>query len=198
MASQTDADAARQLAERRLIGVLQRYHRHAPMAEGMRTDALLAALRDPGGRPPGHRGAAPLALDDTELLELIDLLVERGLVERSRRRLRLAGHRRELQGAARASADALLAALRATGARPPRVDGVARRLGVAPWVVEALRQTGELVGVAPGIEYPRDVLDALLDRLAETGIRSVASARDELDTSRRHAAALLEALQARA
>lgn len=195
MARQTDPDAARRLAERRLLDILRRFHRREPMADGMRTDALVAAVQQPGDRPRGHRGAQPLGLDDGEVLDLIDQLVERGALERSGRRVRMAGHRGELRGEARASADALLAELRAAGASAPRVDGVARRLGVAPWVVDALRQSGELVEAAPSIEYPRDVLDTLLARLRAGDAVTVAAVRDELGTSRRYAVALIEALR---
>lgn len=167
------------------------------MADGMRTDALFAALHQGGQRPASHRGAAPLALDDTQLLDIVDGLIERGAIERRGRRVRLAQHRGELRGQARASADRLLAELRAAGASPPRVDAVARRLGIGPWVVDAMRQSGELISIGPGIEYPPDVLDGLLARLRSAGSGTVAEARDELGTSRRFAAALMEALRAR-
>lgn len=197
MSKQTDADVARQVAERRLLEVLRRFHRREPMADGMRSDALLAALHKSGDRPAGHRGARPLSLDDAALLELVDTLVEQGAVERVGRRLRVASHRAELRGQARASADALLSELRAAGASVPRVERVAGRLGVGPWVIDALRQSGELVSVGSGIDYPRDALDALLSRLRLAGVETVGQARDELGTSRRFAAALLEALRAK-
>jgi hypothetical protein len=76
------------------------------------------------------------------------------------------------------------------------VEPIARRLGTPDWVVDALRRTGELVAVAPGIEYSRDVLDALLVALGGRDL-SVAELRDELGTSRRYAAALRAVLISR-
>jgi hypothetical protein len=52
------------------------------------------------------------------------------------------------------------------------------------------------VAVAPGIEYSRDVLDALLVALGGRDL-SVAELRDELGTSRRYAAALRAVLISR-
>jgi orotate phosphoribosyltransferase-like protein len=50
------------------------------------------------------------------------------------------------------------------------------------------------VQLAPGVEYPRDVLADLLSRLRGRGL-TVAQVRDELGTSRRYAAPLLEAAE---
>jgi hypothetical protein len=181
----------RQLAERRLLTALRRLHRREPMAPDIRTDTLIAALRDEATRP----GAPALRLFDAELRGVIDELVARGELEREGRRVRLAGHRPRLGPEMRERADALLAELAGHGASPPRADAVARRLGVPPAVLDALRQSGELVELAPGIDYPRTVLDPLLQRLGE--VTSVAQARDEVGTSRRYAAALLGAVEAR-
>jgi selenocysteine-specific elongation factor len=197
VADQTDADAERQLAERRLLTALRRFHRRDPLADGIRTDALVSQLREPSARPSSHRGAAPLRLSDAELRNLIDDLVRRGVIERQGHRLRLPGHRPVPSDAALEAGGALLDELRAAGASPPRADAVARRLGIGPWVVDALRRSGELVELAPGIDYPRDVLDALLARLRAAGCETVAEARDELGTSRRYAAALMETTRER-
>lgn len=182
----------RQVVERRLLNVLRRFHRREPMAPDIRIDALIAALRDEGNRPATHRGARSSAISDAEFLELIDELAERGELVRDGHRVRLAGHSPRLGTEMRERADALLDELRGHAATPPRADTVARRLGVPPGVLDALRQSGELVPLAPGIDYPADVLDALLERLAGREL-SVAEVRDELDTSRRYAAALLSA-----
>jgi selenocysteine-specific elongation factor len=197
VANQTDADVERQIAERRLLTALRRFHRRDPLADGIRTDALVGQLREPSLRPASHRGAAPLRLSDAELRHLIDDLVRRGVVERQGHRLRLPGHRPEPADAALEAGGALLDELRSAGASPPRADSVARRLGIAPWIVDALRRSGELVELGPGIDYPRDVLDALIARLRAAGCETVAQARDELGTSRRYAAALMETMRDR-
>jgi hypothetical protein len=90
--------------------------------------------------------------------------------------------------------DRLLDGLRAAGAEPPRVDGLAARLGIQPPVVDQLRAGGLLRQVAPGIDYPADVWSSILARVeGMRGPLSVARVRDELHTSRRHAEAILAA-----
>ena len=75
---------------------------------------------------------------------------------------------------------------------PPRVDGLAARLGIPPSVLDQLRAGGQLRHIAPGIDYPADVWSALQARIeGMRGPMSVARLRDELHTSRRHAEAIL-------
>ena len=89
----------------------------------------------------------------------------------------------------------LLEGLRAAGAAPPRVDGLAARLGISLNVIDQLRAGGVLRQVAPGIDYPSDVWSAIQARLeGMSGTLSVARVRDELHTSRRHAEAMLAAV----
>ncbi|HET7636197.1 MAG TPA: SelB C-terminal domain-containing protein [Candidatus Limnocylindria bacterium] len=201
MAGRTDATerrvGERQLAERRLLAALRRFHHREPLSQDLRVDQLLALLREPARRPASHRGARALTLDDAALRSVIDELVERGEIEREGRRVRLAGRHPLLEGEPRRAADALLAELDAAGASPPRAEMIARRLGVAAWIVAALRSGGELVSLATGIDYSRSTLDRLLARLREAQVSSVAEARDELGTTRRYAAALLAALDER-
>jgi hypothetical protein len=88
----------------------------------------------------------------------------------------------------------LMDGLREAGAEPPRVEGIAVRLGITPIALDQLRQSGELVRLAPGIDYPRDVWESLrsrVDQLSRTGPMTVGRLRDELRTSRRHADAIL-------
>jgi hypothetical protein len=184
----------RRLAERRLLSALARFHRREPMAVDLRIDGLLALLREDDRRPVSHRGAAPLDLTDAELFDVLDGLQSRGEVERDGHRVRVAGHRPQLGPEMRRRADALLTELGTTAASPPRAEPLARRLGLPDGVLDALRQSGELVQLAPGVEYPRDVLADLLSRLRGRGL-TVAQVRDELGTSRRYAAPLLEAAE---
>ncbi len=123
----------------------------------------------------------------------MDDLVAEGAVARIGHRVRLAGDRVALGGSARDDADRLVAELAANGASPPPADALARRIGVAAWIVDALRASGELVVLAPRVEYPRAVLESLLARFEGRGL-GVAEIRDELATSRRYAKALHAAL----
>jgi hypothetical protein len=196
----TEEAAARQrkVAERRLLNALTRFHRREPLRHDIRTDALLAHLREEdASRPPArHRGGQPLLLDDSELLRVLDDLVARGEVERHGRRVRLAGQGPRLDSEMRERIDRLLGGLREAGYEPPRVDAVAARLGVPPGLVEALRRAGTLVSVAPGIDYSRAVWDELrgrLARMAASGPLTIARVRRELRVSRRYAEAILDA-----
>jgi hypothetical protein len=196
----TEETSARQrkVAERRLLNALARFHRRQPLRHDLRTDALLAQLReeDAAPRPARHRGGQPLLLDDGELLSVLDDLVARGEVERHGRRVRLAGEGPRLDAEMRGRIERLLTGLREAGYEPPRVEAVASRLGVPLGLVDALRRAGTLVSVAPGIDYPREVWDELrgrLARMAASGPLTIARVRRELRTSRRYAEAVLEA-----
>jgi hypothetical protein len=169
------------------------------MKPDFRVDALMAAARVAPRASAGHRGSASLELDDPTLLSVVAALVSAGKLVRRGHRVRLADYRPKLDPELRERVERLLDGLREAGAQPPRLDGIAARLGVTPPVLAQLRQSGELVQVAAGIDYPRDVWDALrtrVDRLARSGPLSVARLRDELRTSRRHAEAIIEFLRA--
>lgn len=194
----------RRLAERRLFAGLRRLHRREPLKTDLRIDALLAELRaDPGERlPVGHRGGGSLrGLTDAELLGVLEGLAGEGQVVLRGRRVRLVDHEPTIADPQmQARVRRLLSGLRETGAQPPRVEGIAARLGIAPGVVDQLRSSGELVAIGDGIDYPRDVLGDLLTRmgqLATHGPLTVPRVRDALRTSRRHAEALLRFRRAR-
>ena len=188
----------RRLAERRLLAMLRRIHRSEPLARDVRVDALIARVRsepeDP--RPGGHRGAGRLLLGDDAMRAVVDQLVEGGRLVRRGHRVRLPDHEPLLDPEMRERVERLLVGLRSAGVEPPRVEALASRLGIPPPIIEQLRTAGELVAVAPGIDYPRDVHAALLerlDRMAARGPMDVARVRDELRASRRYAEALLRA-----
>jgi hypothetical protein len=182
----------RRLAERRLVHALQRLHRREPMVPDFRLDAVVEAARGVPRAVAGHRGSAELTLTDAELRAVLDVLVAAGRVERRGHRVSLSDHRPQLDDEMRQRVDQLLDGLRAAGAAPPRVEGVAARLGITPPVLDGLRRSGLLVRVAPGIDYPADVWATISARLdGVTGPMNVARVRDELRTSRRHAEAIL-------
>ena len=164
------------------------------MAADLRVDAVVAAARTTPGSVAGHRGSTPLTLDDAELRRVIDGMVASGALVRRGHRIRLREHRPGLDAVMRERADRLLDGLREAGVEPPRIDGPAARLGIPPAVLAQLRRNGELVTIALGVDYPRDVWATIagrVERLAERSPLTVARLRDELRTSRRHAEAIL-------
>lgn len=191
----TVESAQQHLAERRLLTALRRAHRREPLRPDVRVDTLLAAARAvPAGRAPRHRGSRALTLDDRALLGVLDGMVASGQVIRDGRRVRMAEHAPALDGEMRDRVDRLLNGLRDAGVEPPRVDGIAARLGIPPGVIAQLRAAGELVAAGPGIDYPRDTWDALrarLQTLSASGPLTVGRVREALHISRRHATAIL-------
>ena len=191
-----DSDLLRD-AERRLMVALRRLHAAQPLQPDHRIDAVRRAVQAaPTARSRRHRGGSVRAIDDPTFDAALDALVAAGRVERNGRRIQLTGNRPVLGDQMRARANALLDALRAAGVTPPRAETVARNLGVPVAVVEGMRAAGELVSIAPGIDYPADVLADLVEHLAGavTGEPSRAAIIDELGVSRRYADALLSHL----
>lgn len=188
----------RRVAERLVLSALRRFHREQPLSVDLRMDALVARVRAAAGRrpPPRHRGSTPLTLDESDLRRVVDDLVTSGRLIRNGRRVGLAGARPSLDPEMEDRVARLMEGLQAAGADPPRVDALAGRLGIPPAVLDQLRAGGQLRQVAPGIDYPADVWSAILARVETmSGQRSIGRVRDELRTSRRHAEAILDALE---
>jgi hypothetical protein len=188
----------RRVAERLVLAALRRFHREQPLSVDLRMDSLVSRVRSASGRkpPPRHRGATPLTLEDAELRRVIEEMADDGRLRRIGRRVGLPDSRPGLDPEMAERVDRLLEGLRSARAEPPRVDGLAGRLGIPPTVIDQLRAGGVLRQIAPGIDYPADVWSALLARIAGmSGSISVARVRDELHTSRRHAEAILAAAQ---
>jgi len=183
------------LAERRLLEAMRRFHRREPLRVDLRVDRLIAELRaaERSGSP-GHRGSRRLALSDGQLRGVVDQLVAAGALSRNGHRVRSAGERPALEPVMRARVDELLRTLGQAGATPPPAERVAARLGIPGSLLGQLRAAGELVVVAPGIDYPRATwaeIGQRLDRLAASDQLSVRRIRDELGSTRRHAEAIL-------
>jgi len=188
----------RRVAERLVLAALRRFHREQPLSVDLRMDSLVSRVRSASGRkpPPRHRGATPLTLEDPELRRVIEEMADDGRLRRTGRRVGLPDSRPGLDPEMAERVDRLLEGLRSAGAEPPRIDGLAGRLGIPPTVIDQLRGSGMLRQIAPGIDYPADVWSALLARVAGmSGSLSVARVRDELRTSRRHAEAILTVAQ---
>ena len=186
----------RRVAERLVLSTLRRFHREQPLSVDLRMDSLVARVRSAAGRrpPPRHRGATPLTLEDADLRRVIEDMADDGRLRRNGRRVGLPESRPGLDPVMAERVDRLLEGLRSARAEPPRVEGLAARLGIPPAVIDQLRAGGVLRHIAPGIDYPVDVWSSLMARVtAMSGSLSVARVRDELRTSRRHAEAILAA-----
>lgn len=187
----------RRVAERLVLGALRKFHKEQPLSVDIRLDALVSRVRAAAGRkpPPRHRGATPLTLEDAELRRVIDEMADDGRLRRTGRRFGLPDSVPGMDPEMSERVERLMEGLRSTRAEPPRVDGLAGRLGIPPTVIDQLRAGGMLRQIAPGIDYPADVWSAIQARVGTmAGTLSVARVRDELRTSRRHAEAILAAL----
>ena len=186
----------RHVAERLVLLALRRFHREQPLSVDVRMDGLIARVAELAERrpPSRHRGGARLDLAEPELRRVIDDLVTAGTLVRNGRRIRLADAKTGLGPEMAERVATLLVGLREAGAAPPRVDGIAARLGIPPTVIDQLRIGGQLRQLAPGIDYPAEVWSALRARVAGMpGTITIARVRDELRTTRRHAEAILAA-----
>ena len=187
----------RRVAERLVLGALRKFHKEQPLSVDIRLDALVSRVRAAAGRkpPPRHRGATPLTLEDPDLRRVIEEMADDGRLRRTGRRFGLPDSVPGMDPEMSERVERLMEGLRSTRAEPPRVDGLAGRLGIPPTVIDQLRAGGMLRQIAPGIDYPADVWSAIQVRIGDmAGSLSVARVRDELRTSRRHAEAILAAL----
>jgi hypothetical protein len=183
------------LAQRRFLAALRRHLKRAPLRADLRVDTLVQELRDaePAGRT-AHRGQAPIILTDAELRAVVDGMVADGTLLRTGHRVRLPDAQSALDPVMRERVDRLLATLEAGGATPPPAEPIAARLGIPGLLLEQLREAGDLVSVAPRIDYPRETwreIGRRVDVLLSHGPVSVRQVRDELETTRRHAEAIL-------
>jgi hypothetical protein len=186
----------RRLAERRLLAALRRHQRRAPLRSDVRVDTLIAELRahEPA-RASSHRGQQQLGLTDAELRTVVDAMVAEGRLRRTGHRVQLPGGGMALDPIMRRRVDELLSTLTAVGAKPPPTEAVAARLGIPAALLDQLRASGELVSLAPRIDVTREAWGAIaarLDRLAANGPLSVGAVRDDLETARRFAEAILQ------
>jgi hypothetical protein len=190
----------RRVAERLVLAALRKFHREQPLSVDLRLDSLVSRVRAAAGRkpPPRHRGSAPLTLEDAELRRVIEEMADDGRLARRGRRVGLPEVEPSLDPEMAGRVERLMEGLRSARADPPRVEGLAARLGIPPSVIDQLRAGGQLRRIAPGIDYPADVWSALHARVeGMRGPLSVARIRDELHTSRRHAEAILAASRPR-
>lgn len=189
----------RRIAERLALAALRRFHREQPVAADIRIDTLVARVQSASRRrpPPRHRGSTPMTLDDVDLRRVIEEMSADGRLVRTGRRIRLPDANPGLEPEMQERVDRLLTGLRAAGADPPRVDGIAGRLGIPIGVIDQLRTAGILRHIGPGIDFPSDVWASIHARLESLpGPMTVGRVRDTLHTSRRHAEAIIAAFGA--
>jgi len=141
----------RRVAERLVLAALRRFHREQPLSVDLRVDALVGRVRAAAGRkpPPRHRGSAPLTLDDADLRRVIDEMADDGRLARNGRRVGLPDVAPSLEPEMAERVERLMEGLRSAGAAPPRVDGLAARLGIPPAVIGQLRAGGPRRGSGP-------------------------------------------------
>jgi hypothetical protein len=185
----------RRLAERRLLDALRRMQRRQPLRADVRVDPLIAELRSAEpSKPSSHRGRQALGLSDAELRAVVDDLVAAGALQREGHRVTLPDRTPALDPIMGERVAQLMTLLAADGATPPPAEPVAARLGIPAALVEQLRAAGDLVALAPRIDYPRATWAQINERLDAISVReplSVRGIRDALLTTRRHAEAIL-------
>ena len=172
----------RRVAERLVLAALRKFHHEQPLSVDLRMDSLVSRVRVAAGRkpPPRHRGSAPLTLEDAELRRVIEEMADDGRLTRNGRRVGMPGAAPSLEPEMAERVDRLMEGLRSAVASPPRVDGLAARLGIPPSVLDQLRAGGQLRQIAPGIDYPADVWSALQARIeGMRGPVSIGRLRDE-------------------
>jgi hypothetical protein len=162
----------------------------------VRVDTLIAELRaSEPARASSHRGQRQLALTDGELRAVVDAMVEEGVLRRTGHRVQLPGGGSALDPFMRGRVDELLRTLTAAWAKPPPTEALAARLGIPAALLPQLRSSGELVSLGPRIDLTLGSWTAIvarLDRLTSDGELTVTAVRNELETSRRLAEAILQ------
>jgi selenocysteine-specific elongation factor len=159
---------------------LTAYHAGAPLRLGMPREALRSKLGVRSGTLAALLEGWPEAVIENELV-------------------RLASHTLNLSAAQQAARDALMGQMRATPYAPPSFNEAVALAG--PEVVQALIDTGDVVRVQADVILEREAYAALVEgALALIDARESVTAselRDQFQTSRKYAIALLEHLDSR-
>ncbi len=159
---------------------LSTFHKESPLRLGMPREALRSRL--------GVRAPALAAV----INGWADVIVQADLV-------RLADHQLRFSSAQEASRDELIRQMRAALYTPPSFSEAVAVAG--PDVVQALIDTGEIVRVQADVILTREAYETLvagtLALIDEHGSVSAGEVRDEFQTSRKYAIALLEHLDSR-
>ncbi|MCC6626083.1 MAG: selenocysteine-specific translation elongation factor [Chloroflexi bacterium] len=164
-----------------LTAALAAYHRQFPLRPGMPREETRSRV----GLPP-------------RLFErVIGLAATEGALVEDEALLRLPTHAIAFSPAEQAAAERLLAALASPAVAPPSLT----ELAANPELVAALAHQGRLVRVSESAAFLADTYTAMVDwtlaTIDATGSITVAAFRDQFSTSRKHALAVLEALDQR-
>ncbi|HEX5415611.1 MAG TPA: selenocysteine-specific translation elongation factor [Chloroflexota bacterium] len=161
-------------------GELRVHHERFPLRPGIPREEVRSRLR----------------LGPREAAALLDSLAERGAIVVEEATVRLPDHEVRFAPDQEARVAGFLAALAEVPYTPPALDEVAGRFGLDEEILSVLLARGEIVRVAENIAFHRDAFNQMRDdvvrRLGVAGTISVAEVRDQFNTSRKYALALME------
>ncbi|KPL90224.1 selenocysteine-specific translation elongation factor [Ardenticatena maritima] len=167
----------------RLQRLLKTYHAQHPLRLGM----------------PREEAASRLGLSSKHFAALREAFCEEGWLVEENGLLRLSTFQVRLRAEQQAAVDQLLAAFRAHPTRPPSASEAARMVGED--VLDLLIARGDLVRVSADVLFLPETYAQMVERIQalirERGSVTVAEVRDQLETSRKYAVALLEHLDER-
>ncbi|MDQ7819555.1 MAG: selenocysteine-specific translation elongation factor [Armatimonadota bacterium] len=169
----------------RILQALEAFHRAHPWRAGMPKDELKTVAF-----PSGDDRLYAHVLADLATSEQVQEIG--GLVRRAEFRPAVSAEEAAVRGR-------IEAALLRERFAPPGRDELAREVGggsVFERMLQALRDEGVVVEVAPGMHFHRQALEEIraivADEVSKSGSVTVASLRDRLQTSRKYALAVLE------
>lgn len=173
----TAFDALRAEIER----ALGDYHRRHPLRAGMPREELKSRLQ---------------LLAARDFSALLDRLEGLGSIVAEEALVRLPSHRVTLSPDQQARVDDLLRTLGEQPYAPPSLDDLAGRLRLDDELLGVLAARGEIVRVSAGIAFRADAFATLrarvVEHLEQHGTISVGEVRDQFETSRKYALALME------
>jgi selenocysteine-specific elongation factor len=168
-----------------VCGQLRAYHQGFPLRRGIPKEELRTRA----------------GLDGRTFTRVLDRLLTEARIREVGPLLALPEHEVRLTPQMEARAARLLDELRRAGASPPDRQEIEARHGVSTEETQALIERGDLVEIAPGMVYPRDVLESIVASITgairDHGAISVAGVRDLTGTSRKYSLALLAYLDER-
>jgi selenocysteine-specific elongation factor len=157
--------------------LLEAYHRDHPLRGGIPVEEFRNRL--------GHSGN-----------ELLDALVEQGVIRRDGNRVRLPGFEITYSADQERSVQSLMERFASGPYGPPTLKESTEAVGND--LLEGLIEGGQLVKVSEGVVFAQDAYMEMKDRVAEQlraeGEITVAEVRDLFGTSRKYALALMEHL----
>jgi selenocysteine-specific elongation factor len=168
----------------RMAEALAEYHEQVPLRPGMGREELKSRVQGREKWPPRLFN------------ELLALAAAEGALEEAGEVVRRPGHRLTFNAAQQARVDALLAAYRRQPYTPPSAAESAAM--TSPDIISALLHQGTLARLNEDVLLLRETYDEMVERIKafirQNGSMTVAQVRDEFNTSRKYALALMEHL----